>query len=124
MTRMLLRRFVLSAALGSHAQAPQRPATGGAGGQRRGGEEAVRERRLLSVPRVRSAGIERHRSAPRAAPDRRSPPSAATSGSPPGQMPPYTAKVVSDTDMANIYAYVQTRLAPLAAQGIPLLREP
>src|SRR5215510_11275530 len=25
---------------------------------------------------------------------------------PTGQMPPYTAKVVSDTDLANIYAYV------------------
>jgi mono/diheme cytochrome c family protein len=43
---------------------------------------------------------------------------------PTGQMPPYTAKVVSDTDMANIYAFVQTRQAPPAVQGIPLLREP
>jgi mono/diheme cytochrome c family protein len=43
---------------------------------------------------------------------------------PTGQMPPYTAKVVSDADMANIYAYVQTRATPPAAQGIPLLREP
>jgi mono/diheme cytochrome c family protein len=43
---------------------------------------------------------------------------------PTGQMPPYTAKVVSDTDMANIYAYVQARPAPPAAQGIQLLREP
>ena len=39
-------------------------------------------------------------------------------------MPPYTAKVVSDTDMANIYAYVQSRTAPPAVQSIPLLREP
>jgi ubiquinol-cytochrome c reductase cytochrome c subunit len=43
---------------------------------------------------------------------------------PTGQMPPYTAKVVSDTDMANIYAFVQTRQPPPAVQGIPLLREP
>jgi mono/diheme cytochrome c family protein len=43
---------------------------------------------------------------------------------PTGQMPPYTVKVVSDADMANIYAYVQTRATPPAAQGIPLLREP
>jgi ubiquinol-cytochrome c reductase cytochrome c subunit len=43
---------------------------------------------------------------------------------PTGQMPPYTAKVVSDADMANIYAYVQTRPAPPAVQSIPLLREP
>lgn len=43
---------------------------------------------------------------------------------PTGQMPPYTTKVVSDTDMANIYAYVQTRTPPPAVQSIPLLREP
>ena len=42
---------------------------------------------------------------------------------PTGQMPPYTAKVVSDTDMANIYAFVQTRQPPGAVQSIPLLRE-
>src|SRR5688572_21709077 len=35
---------------------------------------------------------------------------------PTGQMPPYTAKVVSETDMANIYAFVQTRQAPTAVQ--------
>jgi mono/diheme cytochrome c family protein len=43
---------------------------------------------------------------------------------PTGQMPPYTVKVVSDTDMADIYAYVQGRTAPPAVQSIPLLREP
>jgi ubiquinol-cytochrome c reductase cytochrome c subunit len=43
---------------------------------------------------------------------------------PTGQMPPYTAKVVSDADMANIYAYVQSRTPPPAVQSIPLLREP
>jgi mono/diheme cytochrome c family protein len=41
---------------------------------------------------------------------------------PTGQMPPYTVKVVSDTDMANIYAFVQSR--PAATASIPLLREP
>jgi mono/diheme cytochrome c family protein len=43
---------------------------------------------------------------------------------PTGQMPPYKAKVVSDADLANIYAYVQSRATPAAAQSIPLLREP
>ena len=43
---------------------------------------------------------------------------------PTGQMPPYTVKVVSDTDMANIYAFVQNRPSPAAVQSIPLLREP
>jgi mono/diheme cytochrome c family protein len=42
---------------------------------------------------------------------------------PTGQMPPYTAKVVSDADMTNIYAFVQTRPTPPAVQSIPLLRE-
>jgi hypothetical protein len=37
-------------------------------------------------------------------------------------MPPYTNKVVSDTDMADIYAFVQARAVP--AQNVPLLREP
>ena len=39
---------------------------------------------------------------------------------PTGQMPPYTAKVVSDADLANIYAFVQSRPEP--AKEIPLLR--
>ena len=43
---------------------------------------------------------------------------------PTGQMPPYTSKVVSDADLANIYAYVQARTTPPATQAIPLLREP
>ena len=41
---------------------------------------------------------------------------------PTGQMPPYTSKVVSDSDMADIYAFVQAR--PVPAQNVPLLREP
>ena len=43
---------------------------------------------------------------------------------PSGQMPLYTSKVVSDADMANIYAFVQARPAPPAVKEIPLLREP
>lgn len=39
---------------------------------------------------------------------------------PTGQMPPYTTKVMSDTNLANIYAYVQARPAP--AQNVPLLK--
>ena len=38
---------------------------------------------------------------------------------PSGQMPPYTTKVVSDADLANIYAFVAARPAPPAK--IPLL---
>ena len=39
---------------------------------------------------------------------------------PTGQMPPYTTKVVSETDMANIYAFVAARPAPPAS--VPLLK--
>lgn len=39
---------------------------------------------------------------------------------PTGQMPPYTTKVVSDADLASIYAFVSAR--PAAAQNIPLLK--
>jgi mono/diheme cytochrome c family protein len=39
---------------------------------------------------------------------------------PTGQMPPYTAKVVSDADLTNIYAFVSSRLGPAA--NIPLLK--
>jgi ubiquinol-cytochrome c reductase cytochrome c subunit len=39
---------------------------------------------------------------------------------PTGQMPPYTTKVVSDADLANIYAFVAARPAPLT--NIPLLK--
>jgi len=41
---------------------------------------------------------------------------------PTGQMPPYTSKVVSDSDLANIYAFVQARPAPPPVQSIPLLK--
>jgi ubiquinol-cytochrome c reductase cytochrome c subunit len=40
---------------------------------------------------------------------------------PSGQMPPYTIKVASDTDLADIYAFVQARPVPPPLQSIPLL---
>jgi mono/diheme cytochrome c family protein len=42
---------------------------------------------------------------------------------PRGQMPPYTAKVVSDQDLADIYAYLKTFQPPVPASGIPLLNQ-
>ena len=42
---------------------------------------------------------------------------------PTGQMPPYTAKVVSDQDLADIYAYLKTFPAPPSADSIPLLNQ-
>ncbi|MGO9589947.1 MAG: c-type cytochrome [Candidatus Acidiferrales bacterium] len=42
---------------------------------------------------------------------------------PTGQMPPYTAKVASDQDFADIYAYLKTFPPPAPASSIPLLNQ-
>jgi ubiquinol-cytochrome c reductase cytochrome c subunit len=41
---------------------------------------------------------------------------------PTGQMPPYTSKVVSDADLADIYAFLQARPQPPALDSIQLLK--
>jgi len=40
---------------------------------------------------------------------------------PTGQMPPYTSKIVSDQDLADIYAFLQAQPQPPPAKSIPLL---
>jgi mono/diheme cytochrome c family protein len=40
---------------------------------------------------------------------------------PTGQMPPYTSKVVSDSDIADIYVFLQSIPPPPSAKSIPLL---
>jgi len=40
---------------------------------------------------------------------------------PRGQMPPYIPKVVSDAEIADIYAFLQSQPKPPAAKSIPLL---
>ena len=40
---------------------------------------------------------------------------------PGGQMPPFTEKVVSDADLADIYAFLQSRTQPKPVKDIPLL---
>lgn len=42
---------------------------------------------------------------------------------PAGQMPPFTEKVVSDADLADIYAFLQSRAQPKPAREIPLLND-
>ena len=42
---------------------------------------------------------------------------------PTGQMPPYTTKIVSDQDLADIYAYLKTFPPPQPARSIPLLNQ-
>jgi mono/diheme cytochrome c family protein len=41
---------------------------------------------------------------------------------PANQMPAYTERLVSDADLGHIYAYLQSRPTPPAAQTIPLLQ--
>jgi ubiquinol-cytochrome c reductase cytochrome c subunit len=41
---------------------------------------------------------------------------------PRGEMPPYTAKVVSDQELADIYAFLQSRPHPQSAKNNPLLK--
>jgi ubiquinol-cytochrome c reductase cytochrome c subunit len=42
---------------------------------------------------------------------------------PANQMPPYTEKVVSNTDLVNIHAFIQSRPAPPPAASVPLLQK-
>ena len=42
---------------------------------------------------------------------------------PTGQMPPYTNKVLSDADLADIHAYLSSIPAPPPAKNIPLLNQ-
>ena len=42
---------------------------------------------------------------------------------PGGAMPPFHAEMLSDSDLADIYAYLQARPKPRAAKDIPLLNQ-
>jgi mono/diheme cytochrome c family protein len=42
---------------------------------------------------------------------------------PSGQMPPYTSKVISDQDLADIYAYLKSQPKTQPGKNIPLLSE-
>lgn len=42
---------------------------------------------------------------------------------PTNQMPPYTEKVVSNGDLVNIHAFIQSRPAPPAVATVPLLQK-
>lgn len=42
---------------------------------------------------------------------------------PTGQMPPYTSKVVSDQELADIFAYLQSRPKAAPSKDIPLLNQ-
>ena len=42
---------------------------------------------------------------------------------PTGQMPPYSNKVISDQDLADIYAYLQSRPKATPSKDIPLLNQ-
>jgi len=118
MTRALFAILVLSAAIVSQAQTPVRTPAAPAGNADAG------KKLFTSVGCYQCHGYEAQGSnatGPRLGPR----PMAFTAFSryvrqPSGQMPPYTVKVVSDADLANIYAFIQSRPEP--AKDIPLLR--
>jgi mono/diheme cytochrome c family protein len=117
MIRVLLAACVLSAPIASYAQAAAQPAAP-AGNVEEG------KKLFASVGCYQCHGLEAQGSSatgPRLGPR----PIAFAAFSryvrqPTGQMPPYTAKVVSDTELTNIYAFVRARPEP--AKEIPLLR--
>jgi mono/diheme cytochrome c family protein len=119
MKRLLPVAFVLTAALASQAQAPDRPAAAAPAGSADAGKKLY-----VSIGCYQCHGHEAQGSSatgPRLGPR----PMAFAAFSryvrqPSGQMPPYTVKVVSDSDMANIYAFVRSRPEP--PKEIPLLR--
>ncbi len=120
MKQLYLVAFILLAGLASQAQAPaQRPAAAAPAGNAEEGRKL-----FVSDGCYQCHGYEAQGSSstgPRLGP--RPIAFAALSRyvrQPTGQMPPYTAKVVSDADLANIYAFLQARPAPL--QSIPLLK--
>jgi len=41
----------------------------------------------------------------------------------PGSMPPYRAKVMSDQELADVYAYVQSVPPPVPLADIPILKD-
>jgi mono/diheme cytochrome c family protein len=41
---------------------------------------------------------------------------------PAGQMPPYTSKVLSDAELSDIFMFLKSMPAPVAAKDIPLLK--
>jgi ubiquinol-cytochrome c reductase cytochrome c subunit len=42
---------------------------------------------------------------------------------PTGQMPPYTSEVISDQELTDIYAYLQSRSRATPSKDIPLLNQ-
>jgi mono/diheme cytochrome c family protein len=117
MRRLLLSVFVMAVTIATHAQAPERPAAPP-------GNADAGKKLYVSVGCYQCHGYEAQGSSatgPRLGPR----PIAFAAFSrylrqPTGQMPPYTAKVVSDSDLANIYAFVRSRPEP--AKEILLLR--
>jgi ubiquinol-cytochrome c reductase cytochrome c subunit len=131
MKRLVIAAFVLVAALSSYAApSPASPASAAQGREQRpanaapAGNADTGKKLFVADGCYQCHGYEAQGSSatgPRLGPR----PIAFTAFSryvrqPTGQMPPYTAKVVSDADLANIYAFIQSRPEP--AKDIPLLK--
>ena len=120
MTRVLLAALVLSVAV-VHAQAPERPAAPTPPGNADAGKKLY-----VSVGCYQCHGYEAQGSSatgPRLGPR----PIAFAAFSryvrqPTGQMPPYTAKVVTEQDLSDIYAFLSSVPAPPPLETVPLLK--
>ena len=120
MKHTLLAACLLAIAFVTYAQTPQRPATAAPAGNAEEGKKL-----FIADGCYQCHGYEAQGSSatgPRLGPK---PIAFATFTryvrAPSGQMPPYTAKVVSDADLANIYAFLLSRPEP--AKDISLLKQ-
>jgi ubiquinol-cytochrome c reductase cytochrome c subunit len=119
MKRLVIAAFVLLAALTSSAQTPTRPANAVPAGNAEEGKKLFTADGCYQCHGYEAQGSSA--TGPRLGPK----PIAFAAftryvRAPSGQMPPYTAKVVTDVDLANIYAFLQSRPEP--AKDILLLK--
>jgi hypothetical protein len=89
--------------------------------QRRQRQALVREDRMLSVPqRTGTGGHQGPRLGPRPIPFQAF---LRYTRTPIGEMPPYKAKVMSDRDVADVYAFLQALPPPPPLSTLPLLQQ-
>jgi len=117
--KILFLSLVIAAAVSAQAPAPQRPVTTTPAGNAEEGKKLYASYGCYQCHGYEAQGS--NATGPRLGPR----PIAFAAFSryvrqPTNQMPPYTTKVVSDADLVNIYAFVQSRPAPAA--NIPLLK--
>ena len=120
MKRLLLAALVLAAALALQAQVPPRPATAAPAGNADEGKKLFAADGCYQCHGYEAQGS--NATGPRLGPR----PMAFAAFSryvrqPSGQMPAYTEKILSDQELADIFAYLRALPAAKPAREIPLL---